>query len=154
MKSRYRVFQRQGGVFYWQDNETKKQGSLGTKDKRSALKLFHAKNEANDQPIHNLAHARAYASAHDPKMATRLWRDVMSEMASHGKASTRERCSRDMNSKRLNPIRDRALIATTSEELLSVMRDGRSSTNHYLRRLHNLAIDLGWLAWPILAAKN
>lgn len=24
---------------------------------------------------------------------------------------------------------------------------------HYLRRLHNLAVDLGWLAWPILAKR-
>jgi integrase len=147
------MFQRQGGVFYWQDNETKQQGSLGTKDKRSALKLLHAKNEACEQPILNLALAKAYASAHDPEMSTRTWRAVMTEMASHGKATTRERCSRAMSSKRLNPIRDKTLIATTSENLLSVMRDGRSSTNHYLRRLHNLAINLGWLAWPILAAK-
>ena len=26
-------------------------------------------------------------------------------------------------------------------------------TNHYLRRLHNLAVNLGWLAWPILAKR-
>jgi len=30
------------------------------------------------------------------------------------------------------------------------LRGGSSSTNHYLRRLHNLAIGLGWLNWPIL----
>src|SRR5206468_6034025 len=24
---------------------------------------------------------------------------------------------------------------------------------HYLRRLHNLAVDLGWLPWPILAKR-
>jgi integrase len=151
VKSRFRLFQRQGGVFYWQDNETKQQGSLGTKDKRSALKLLHAKNESFEQPTLNLALAKAYASAHDPKMATRTWRDVMAEMTSHGKASTQERCGRAMSSKSLDFIRDKALIATTSEDLLCVMHTGRNSTNHYLRRLHNLAINLGWLAWPILA---
>jgi hypothetical protein len=35
------MFQRQGGVFYWQDSQTKQQGSLGTKDKRTAEKLLH-----------------------------------------------------------------------------------------------------------------
>ena len=147
------MFQRHGGVYYWQDNETKQQGSLGTKDPRAAEKLLRAKNESFEQPILNLALARAYASAHDPKMSTRTWSDVMSEMALHGKASTQERCSRAMKSRSLDAIREKTLLATTSDDLLSVMRAGRNTTNHYLRRLHNLAVNLGWLAWPILAKK-
>ena len=153
MKSRFRMFQRQGGVYYWQDNETRQQGSLGTKDKHSAQKLLHAKNEAHEQPILNLALARAYATAHDPKMSTRTWRDVMTEMASHGKASTQERCARAMNSKSLDLIRNKTLLATTSDDMLTVMHAGKNTTNHYLRRLHNLAVNLGWLAWPILAKR-
>jgi integrase len=147
------MFQRQGGVFYWQDNETRQQGSLGTKDKQAALKLLHAKNESHAQPILNLALARAYATAHDPKMATRTWRDVMAETSSHGRESTQQRCRRAMNSKSLDLIRDKTLLATTSDDLLTVMHAGRNSTNHYLRRLHNLAVNLGWLAWPILAKR-
>lgn len=153
VKSKFRMFRRRGNVFYWQDRETNEQGSLFTKDKHAAQKLLNAKNEAHEQPILNLALARAYASAHDPKMGSRTWRIVMEEMASHGKASTQERCKRAMNSKTLNLIRDKALIATTSDDLLSVMRAGRNSANHYLRRLHNLAVNLGWLAWPILAKR-
>src|ERR1700677_3307398 len=107
MKQRFRMFQRRGGVFYWQDNETRQQGSLGTKDEYAARKLLHAKNESFEQPILNLALARAYASAHDPKMATRTWRDVMAEMSSHGKATTQERCKRAMDSKSLDLIRDK-----------------------------------------------
>ena len=132
-------------MFYWQDRETRQQSSLGTKDEHAALKLLHAKNEAFEQPILNLALATAYATAHDPKMATRTWRDVMAEMASHGKASTQERCGRAMNSKSLDLIRDKTLLATTSDDMLTVMRAGRNTTNHYLRRLHNLAVDLGWV---------
>lgn len=30
------MFQRQGAVYYWQNTQTKKQGSLGTKDKSAA----------------------------------------------------------------------------------------------------------------------
>lgn len=147
------MFQRNGGVFYWQDTQTGRQGSLGTKDPHAAGKLLHAKNESHEQPILNLALAKAYASAHDPKMATRTWREVMAEMASHGRDSTQQRCRRAMNSKAFDSIRDKNLIATTSDDLLSVMRGGMNSVNHYLRRLHNLAVNLGWLAWPILAKR-
>src|ERR1700733_10709717 len=107
VKSRFRMFIRQGGMFYWQDRETRQQGSLGTKDEHAALKLLYAKNEAHEQPILNLALARAYATAHDPKMATRTWRDVMAEMTSHGKASTQQRCKRAMNSNSFDLIRDK-----------------------------------------------
>jgi integrase len=36
---------------------------------------------------------------------------------------------------------------------LRVLRAGKAATNNYLRRLHNLALGLGWLAWPILAPR-
>ena len=45
MLNKYRLFQRANGVFYWQDNESAKQGSLRTKDRRAAEKLLHAKND-------------------------------------------------------------------------------------------------------------
>src|SRR5882762_8011483 len=114
VKSRFRMFIRQGGMFYWQDNETRQQGSLGTKEKHAAAKLLHAKNEAHEQPILNLALARAYATAHDPKMSTRTWRDVMAEMSSHGKASTQERCGRAVNSKSLD-LTPEAMVADSFE---------------------------------------
>jgi hypothetical protein len=46
VKSRFRMFIRQGGIYYWQDRETRQQGSLGARDERAALKLLRAKNEA------------------------------------------------------------------------------------------------------------
>ena len=33
------------------------------------------------------------------------------------------------------------------------MHNNGHSVAHYLRRLHNLACDMGWLAWPILAKR-
>jgi integrase len=33
------------------------------------------------------------------------------------------------------------------------MNAGTNSTNHYLRRLHNLAVGMGWLSWPLLASR-
>ena len=58
-----------------------------------------------------------------------------------------------MNSKAFDSIRDKNLIATTSDDLLTVMRGGMNSVNHSLRRLHYLAVKLGWLAWPIPAKR-
>jgi integrase len=34
-----------------------------------------------------------------------------------------------------------------------VLSDSRTSTNHFLRCLHNLAVGLGWLPWPLIPPK-
>ncbi len=47
-------------------------------------------------------------------------------------------------------IRQRKLIHTTSEDFLAVLNTGTISTNMFLRRLHNFAVSLHWLPWPIL----
>ncbi len=150
VKARYRMFRR-GRIFYWQDNQTGKQGTLRTKDRHIATKLLHQKNQSHEQPALNLAMAKAYASAHDPRLASRTWQDVISEMMTHGKASTQERCLRATQSRAFEVIRHKPLIATTSEDLLNMMRLGGNSVNHYMRRLHNLAVNLGWLMCPVLA---
>jgi hypothetical protein len=151
--NKYRLFQRANGVFYWQDNESSKQGSLRTKDRKAAEKLLHVKNEAHRLLILNLTMARAYLFAHDPKMNTRAWVAVMREMRTHGIASSHEHCARTFCSKTFDPIRHKPLVQTTAEDLLSIVHNNGHSIAHYLRRLHNLACDLGWLAWPILAKR-
>jgi integrase len=72
-------------------------------------------------------------------------------MGTHGIASSQERCARTFCSKAFNPIRHKPLVQITAEDLLSIVHNNGHSVAHYLRRLHNLACDLGWLAWPILA---
>ena len=57
MLNKYRLFQRANGVFSWQDNESGKQGSLRTKDRKAAQKLLHAKNEVHRLPTLNLTMA-------------------------------------------------------------------------------------------------
>jgi integrase len=44
-------------------------------------------------------------------------------------------------------------VQTTGEDLLVVIHANGNSVAHYLRRLRNLALDLGWLPWPILAKR-
>ena len=95
----------------------------------------------------------AYLAAHDSKMATRTWQAVMDQMATHGIPSTQLRCARGFRSKAYDPIRNKPLVQTTGENLLAVIHANGNCVAHYLRRLHNLALDLGWLPWPILAKR-
>ena len=94
MQLKYRLFRRRNGVFYWQANDSKKQGTLRTSDRREAERLLNAMNESHREPTLNLNLARAYLAAHDPKMSQRTWQAVMDEMATHGIPTTQERCAR------------------------------------------------------------
>jgi integrase len=150
---KYRLFRRRNGVFYWQENDSSKQGTLRTSDRREAERLLNAMNESHRQPTLNLNLARAYLAAHDPKMATRTWQAVMDEMATHGIPTTQQRCARGFRSRAYDPIRNKPIVQTTAADLLAVLHANGNCVGHYLRRLHNLAVDLGWLAWPILAKR-
>jgi hypothetical protein len=90
----YRLYRRRNGVFYWQESNLSKQGTLKTSDRREAGRLLNAMNESHREPTINLNLARAYLAAHDPKMAQRTWQAVMDEMATHGIPSTQVRCAR------------------------------------------------------------
>lgn len=150
---KYRMYRRRNGVFYWQANDSSKQGTLRTNDKREAQRLLSAMNESHREPSLNLNLARAYLAAHDPKMAERTWQAVMDEMATHGIPATQLRCARALRSRAYDTLRDKPLVQTTGDDLLTILHSNGNCVAHYLRRLHNLAIDLGWLPWPILAKR-
>jgi hypothetical protein len=46
------------------------------------------------------------------------------------------------------------LIETRPEHFLLVLESGKVSTNNYLRRFHNFAMDMGWLPWPVLPKRR
>jgi len=58
MKPRYRIYRRQGGLFYLFDRHTGKRESLQTAEEAVAKRLLHAKNEAQQQPLINRQIAR------------------------------------------------------------------------------------------------
>lgn len=152
MKSRFILFRR-ARVYYCEDTTTRKQSSLKTKDKTEALAILHARNESFRQSRLNVQIARAYLTASDPAMSTRTWRAVMDQMQTHGKPATQSRCARAMQSKAFDSIRLKGLMETTAEDFLIILKTAKVSEAHYLRRLHNLAIGLGWLAMPVLAPR-
>jgi integrase len=155
MKQRYRLFRRGWGTYYCEDTQTGKQESLGTRSKQDAQRLVHARNEAERQPLINMQIARAYVSASDPAALTRTWQFVMDEMGKGKKgASTRLRWTRGVAQKPFDLIRNKPLIETRAEHFLDVMATGTVSTNIYLRRLHNFALDMNWLLAPIIPRRK
>lgn len=152
MKKLYRMFRRRNR-YYVEHVQTRQQTSLGTSNHAEAVRLWAAKNEAAQAPRLNLALARAYLGAHDQRMVERTWSDVMAEIARRAKPKTQARYERAVRERAFDLIRKRKLIETTAEDFLTVLWTGTKSTNHFLRRLHNLAHGLGWLPAIVLAPK-
>ena len=151
--AKYRLYRRSNGTFYQQDHETGAQVSLRTKDKRTAQEKLRAANESVAQPRLNLDLARVYLRAYDTQISDRIWSGVMDAYAARGRSTSRERCQRAFAGKDFHPIRSLKLIETKAEDFLRVLASGKSSVNHYLRRLVHYAEDLNWLPWTVMARK-
>ena len=155
MKQRFRLYKRKkGGRYYIHDDVTGKQDSLHTTDHATAIRLFHSRQEAEQQPAVNLQIARAYLAASDPQIATRNWQFVMDEMVKLKKDQTQDRWQTAIKDKAFDSIRHLPLLETRPEHFLRVLEAGKVSTNVYLRRIHNFALDMTWLPWPVLAKKR
>lgn len=152
MKQRFWLFKR-GSVYYLQDSETGKKDSLGTRDLKQAERLRAAKNEAAEKPLLGLTLGKAYLSAYDPKLVERKWSQVMHEFGQRGRDSSRARYARALKSPALAALRDKKIVDTTPDDLRAALADNKPSTNHFLRRIHNLAVGMGWLPWPIIPTK-
>ena len=150
MKTKYTMFRR-GGVFYAQDSATGKQTSLRTKDETEAKSLLNARNEAQRQPVLNLHLARAYLTASDPAFVERTWQTVMEQLQSRGKDSSRERYATVFKSSSFDALRHKKLLETTTDDFFAIFKDGKVSIVYFLKRLHNFALSLGWIAIPIVA---
>ena len=150
MKTKYTLFRR-NGIYYSQDSATGQQKSLRTHDEAEALKLINARNEAQRQPVLNLHLARAYLSASDPAFVERTWQTVMEQLQARGKDSSRERYSSVFKSPSFDGLRHKKLLETTADDFFAVFKDGKVSIVCFLKRLHNFALSLGWIALPVVA---
>lgn len=159
MRNRFRLIHRGNGYYYWHDTVTGERQSLETRDKVMANRLLMAKNQSFEQPALNLAMARAYLMGKSPQMVTRTWKDVMDakeERYRHqGVVSTLKRWQKVCRSQPFQHILDRCLVETEPEHFLSVLHHPQAgtSTNVWLRILHNYALDMSWLLAPVLAKK-
>lgn len=155
MNSRYRMYPRGNGVFYLEDTVTGKQESLKTKDRNAAKQLLAARNHANENPALNTAIAKVYLLGKSPDLVQRTWANVIADIANNYKDATLERWQRMARSQPFKLIAEIRLVDTEGEHFLRVLRhpEAGTSTNVWLRRLHNYAIDMGWLLTPVLSRK-
>ena len=155
MKRRFILYRRKrGGVFYVEDTETRKQESLGTKSRAEALTLMTARNEAVRQPQLNLHIARTYLAASDPEATKRTWAVPLEQLAKTKNGVTHQRWLRVLKDEAFASIRELPILETRPEHLLKVIEVGTVSTNVFLRRVHNFALDMGWLPWPVIPKKH
>jgi hypothetical protein len=139
MKQRFWLFKR-GSVFYLQDSETGRKDSLGTRDPKQAKRLRTAKNEAAEKPLLGLTLGKACLSAYDPKLVERKWSQVMDEFGQRGRDSSRARYARALKSSALATLREKKIVDTTPDDFRAALADNKPSTNHFLRRIHILAV--------------
>jgi integrase len=154
MKARYRLFLRRKSVYYAFDDTTKTFTSLKTKDKAQAARLLVAMNEAGQQPAMNLSLARVYLRHSDPMVSIRTWQHVLEAIIQLKTGPTQARWKSAAKDKAYDLIRRRVLIETQAEHLLEVMRTGKVSTNVFLRKIHNFAVDMNWLPATVIPRRQ
>ena len=154
MKLRYRLFLRRKSVYYAFDNTTKTFQSLKTKDRSEAARLLVALNEAGKQPAMNLGLARVYLKHSDPMVSQRTWQHVLDEIIKLKSGPTQYRWQTAAKDQAFDLIRSRLLIETQAEHLLTVLKQGTVSTNAYLRRVHNFAVDMNWLPATVIPRRQ
>ena len=150
MKNKFWLCQR-GPVFYLLEVETGRRTSLRTTDRTAAEQILRAKNEVAGQPALALALGRAYFSAYNPQLTQRTWQVVVDEYCSRGQPQTQAMRRRKTRHQAFDRIRNQPLLETAAEDFMAVLQSSGVSVAAILRGLHNLALGLGWLPWPILA---
>lgn len=154
MKKRFRLFKRGWGTYYVEDTTTGKQASLKTSDIKEAERLLHAKCESKHLPSLSAKIARIYWEDADPMAKTRTWQYVIDQLIQTKKGENQKRWKTVAKDKALSIIRHVLVIETQAEHFLDVLKTGTVSTNLYLRRIHNFALDMNWLGRPVIAKRQ
>jgi hypothetical protein len=156
MKKTYRILSRKQrqGKFYLHNTQTGVRESLETTDRQQAQQICDARNQERQTPDLNLKIGLAFLTNAEPESAKRTRATAMKELCARGIATSQTRCQREMDSKAYDHIRNKIIVGTRAEDLKLVLQRGGNATNNYLRRLHNLAVDNGWLHYHIIAPRK
>lgn len=155
-KDRFRLVRlgNRGGMFYCKDMQTRSRTSLDTKDRKEAEKLVFHKNEAAAHPHINRRIGMAYLAGSDPELCKRTWKTVMEDIIKDKQGPTLHRYHSALKDKAYELIKSKLLVETFPDDFKAVLRAGTISTNVYLRRFQNHALDMGWLPAPVLPKKK
>jgi hypothetical protein len=143
------------GVFYVEDKRSGKQKSLKTRDEAAARRLFAGMNQQAEQPQMNVEMAKVYLSSKSVEMLTRTWEDVMNDMSEAYRGSTLHRWQVVIKSQPFQELRKIQLLDTERTHFMSVLQHPKAgtSTQKWLRIMHNRALDLAWLLTPVMARR-
>jgi integrase len=75
----------------------------------------------------------------------------MEQLQSRGKDSSRERYASVFKSPSFDGLRNKKLLETTADDFFAVFKQNKVAITYFLKRLHNFALSLGWIALPIVA---
>ena len=78
----------------------------------------------------------------------------MEEISKFKEGETKHRWLTAIKDKALDSIRNLVVLETQADHFLKVLDEGSGSTNIYLWRIHNFALDMSWLPWPVLPKKR
>jgi integrase len=78
----------------------------------------------------------------------------MDEIICNKTGENQDRWITAAKSKSFDAIRNRVLIETQGEHLMHVLQKGTVSTNVYLRRMHNFALDMNWLPASVIPKRQ
>ncbi len=102
----------------------------------------------------NLQIPQVYLQHSDPEHAKRTWRLVMDRMGELKSGNTRKRWDMAVKDRAFDPFRSLALIKTQAEHFLTALQEGTVSTNVFLRRIHNFALDMDWIPKAIIPKRQ
>src|ERR1035438_7309260 len=133
MLQRYRKFKRGWEMYYAYNNLTGNSVSLKTRVKPEADKKVNAMNETERQPGISLGLARVYLNATDPKLATRIWQDVMENIVAKKTDETRRRWETAIKDHNFDCIRRLHVCETRPEHFDRALADGKVSRSEERR---------------------
>ena len=152
------LLQRQPSRTFYAENIHGDRISLGTKDRATAEAILRGHKASMEKPNFAYRVAIAYLGETDPDAQTRTWQDVIDAYIDRSAAGpTRNRLETAKKDKalqkilKLNVLQDRPRQAGLFFEALNT---GGISTNVFLRRFHNFALDMGWIASPIIPRRQ
>jgi len=143
-------------MWWYHDGQTGKQASLKTRIESEALRLLDIMNQPSQAAGYHLQMARTHLQYGDAEGLRRTWHDVFAAVIACKTGKTKFRWERAEKDKAIQSILEKVVVETNAETLLKVLHNGTVSTNVFLRRLHNFALDMNWLlsalipkkAWP------
>jgi len=87
-------------------------------------------------------------------VSQRTWQHVFAEIIKLKSGPTQYRWQSAAKDKAFDLIRKRLLIETQAEHFLEVLKKGTVSTNAYLRKTHNFALDMNWLPATVIPRRQ